>query len=383
MLKNIFIISGFGLFYVYFGYPLFMAALLKLRRPRAIKKANITPFISLVIAAYNEEKTICAKISETLNSDYPADKMEIVVVSDCSSDKTDEIVRTFADRGVRLLRLEKRTGKIGGYRTVVPQLKGEIIIFSDATSLLAANSISSLVSNFNDPAVGCVGGLLGYMNPNGANIGKGESKYWHYEKKVRELESSLCSLTSVSGTLYAVRKSLYPLDMPDYLADDLIVPIRVRKAGYRVVLEKEAICREFTTLTIKEETIKRARITLQNIRGLINQAGILNPFRYGLYSILVISHKLFRLLAPFFLLGVLLTSLILAFNSAWFALLVILQIIFYGVSLAGHTINKTIKFSLGNSLFYFCLSNWAILLGVFSFFKGERVVTWETMRVEY
>ena len=370
MLKYIFWSMLGALFYTYFGYPLFMAFLLKFKKVKGTVIGNIRPFISIVIAAYNEEKDISAKLNGILNSDYPKDKMEVVVISDCSSDGTDKIVATFADKGVRLFRLEERTGKIGGYRKVIGHLKGEIIVFSDATSLLSPNSISSLVDNFADPKVGCAGGLLAYMNPKNAGIGEGENQYWGYETRIRDMESALCSLTSVSGTLYAVRKDLYPLDIKDYLADDLIVPIRVIKAGFRVVLEKKAVCREFTTLNIDEEMNKRIRITSQNIRGLIDQMDILNPFRYGLYSILVISHKLFRLLVPIFLIAAFLANLILMFSSKWYMLIMFMQILFYAGAMVG----------VSNSLFYFCLSNWAILVGIARTFKGEKVVTWETMR---
>jgi cellulose synthase/poly-beta-1,6-N-acetylglucosamine synthase-like glycosyltransferase len=306
--------------------------------------------------------------------------MEVFVVSDCSSDLTDEIVRGFEARGIKLFRLRERSGKIAAYRNVLPYLKGEIVIFSDATSSLNADSITHLVSNFNDHTVGCVGGLLMYINPKQAIVGKGEKKYWSYEKKIRNYESTLSSLPSVSGTFYAVRKDLYPYNIKDDLADDLMVPFNVVKSGYRTVFEKDAVCKDFTTLSIKEETAKRIRITIQNIRGLIDQVGILNPFKYGLFSFLVISHKLFRLLVPLFLVLIFITSLILSFYSLFFFMIFVSQIIFYIGARLGYIINKRIKFSLGNVLFYFCLSNYAILKGFVKFFKGEKIVTWQTVR---
>jgi cellulose synthase/poly-beta-1,6-N-acetylglucosamine synthase-like glycosyltransferase len=372
MLEFIFWFMGALLFYTYFGYPLLMSVLLKFMRAQEVKKARITPMISVVVAAYNEEKNIATKLEEILKSDYPREKMEVFVISDCSSDGTDKIVGSFADRGVKLFRLTQRTGKIGGYRQVIPHLKGEIIVFSDATSLLGVESIPRLIDNFADPQVGCAGGLLVYINPKNAEVGKGENKYWGYEVRIKDMESTLCSLTSVSGTLYAVRKELYPLDMKDYLADDLIVPLTVKKSGYRVVLEKDSICRDYTTVNIEEEMRKRARITSQNILGLADQGDILNPWRYGLYSILVISHKLFRLLVPFFLIIAFLMNITLIPSSFAYRVLMCLQLVFYGGALAGQ-----------NALFYFCLSNWAILVGVAKTFKGERVATWETMRAGY
>lgn len=386
MFKIIFYLSLMGLLYAYFGYPLLMVLLARMKKEEHIKKSNITPFISLVIAAYNEERNIAAKLREISNLDYPREKIEVFVVSDCSSDATDEIVNGFADadKRIHLFRMDRRSGKIAAYRTVLPLLKGEIIVFSDAASLINYKSISKLISNFNDPSVGCAGGFLRYLQPPGTgrgSVGRGEKRYWSYETRIRELEGRLSSLPSVSGTLYAVRKNLYPMDMKENLADDLIVPLRVKKAGFRTVFEKEAVCRDFTTMSAKEEIAKRIRITIQNISGLIDERGILNPFRYGLFSILVISHKLFRILVPVFLVNIFVLSLLLSFHYAVFLVLFISQILFYLGAAAGYLINKKVKFNLGNVLFYFCLSNLAILKGIMKFFIGERVVTWETVRV--
>lgn len=382
MLKIVFYLSLFGLFYAYFGYPLLMGLLARIKKEEPVQKGAFTPFVSLVIAAYNEERNIGAKLREISNLDYPREKLEVFVVSDSSSDRTDEIVRGFADKGINLLRMDKRGGKIAAYRTVLPLLKGEIVVFSDAASLINHKSISKLISNFNDLSVGCAGGFLKYLQPHGTNsISRGEKKYWSYETRIRELESRVSSLPSVSGALYAVRKNLYPLNMKESLADDLIVPLRIKKAGLRTVFEKEAVCHDFTTMSAKEEIAKRIRITIQNISGLIAERGILNPFQYGLFSLIVISHKLFRILVPLFLLNIFILSLLLSFRYSLFLVLFTVQILFYLGAAAGYLINKKVKFSLGNVMFYFCLSNLAILKGIMKFFIGERVVTWETVRV--
>jgi len=379
-MKTLFLLSITFLFYTYFGYPILMAFLLRFKKQRPIKKANITPQISIVVSAYNEEKNIGAKLKDITNLGYPKDKMEIVVISDKSSDRTDEIVQSFSDKGVRLVRLNERSGKIAAFRKVLPQLKGEIIVFSDATSVLYWDTINKLVSSFNDETVGCVGALLLYVNSKDAIIGKGEKKYWSYEKRIRDYESRLSSLPSVSGTLYAVRKELYPLEMKDYLADDLIVPFNVVKKGFRTVFERDSVCRDYTTLDIREEAAKRVRITVQNIRGLLEYLEILNPFKYGLFSLLVISHKLFRLLVPIFLLILFAVSVNLSFYSWVFIPVVFAQIAFYTLGLFGYIINQRVKFSIGNSLFYFCLSNFAIVVGMIKFLKGYKVATWETVR---
>jgi len=378
ILKTLFYLSILGLLYIYAGYPLLMFVLLKLKRKKKINKKNITPFISLVIAAYNEEGSIRTKLDNVLSLDYPREQMEIVVVSDASTDKTDKIVQEFSGRGIKLHRLENRGGKIAAYRQVIPGLKGEILVFSDATSILNKDSLTNLISNFNDPSVGCVGGLLTYINSGNKMVGEGESIYWKYEKQIRQMESRLSSLTSVSGTLYAIRSKLYPLEIKDYLADDLIVCLAVKKKGLRVVLEEKAICKEIPSLSVREEVPKRARITLQNIRGLIDQSDIMNPFKYGMFSLLVLSHKVGRLSVPLFLLSMLLSSFILSFTLSLFKLIFILQVLFYLGALAGYLLR--IKSGIVISLFFFCLSNVAILVGIIKFLAGRKAATWEPVR---
>jgi len=367
-------------FYTYFGYPLLLSSIKKARGVETINKQKIFPSVSFVVPAHNEEQAIGDKIRNILSLDYPKSNLEVVVVSDASTDKTNKIVESFSTQGVMLLKMDEQSGKIAAYRKALPHLSGEIVVFSDATSYIEKDSLGHLVSNFSDSTVGCVGALLKYHNPKDAAVGKGESKYWEYEKKIKELESGISSLTSVSGTLYGVRKELYPLNMRDDLADDLIVPLEVKKRGFRTVLEEKAICRESTALGIKEEILKRMRITIQNIRGLINQFNVLNPFRYGIYSLMLISHKLLRILVPAVLISFFVLTVLL-FNKAWtFSFLLIMQAIFYFVGLAGYFLNKKIKIKLVNFVFYFCLSNLAILLGIFEFFRGKKMTTWKPVR---
>ena len=379
-MKILFWLSLGVLVYTYFGYPFLMYILVKFKKRKGVDKRKITPMVSVVVSAYNEEASIRDKLENILSLEYPREKMEVIIASDASTDKTDEIVGEFLSEGVKLLRMQKRSGKIAAYRQALSQAKGEIIVFSDATSILNKESLINLVSNFNDKTVGCAGGLLMYINPEKANVGEGESKYWEYEKLVRKLESRLSSLTSVSGTLYAVRRELYPYGIKDDLADDLIVPINIKKLGFKTVLETEAVCKEFTTFDIRGDMAKRSRITIQNIRGLINQIGILNPLRYGIFSILVISHKLFRTIVPVLLLVVFLSSAILSFNSLVFLTIFVLQIIFYLVGFLGYLGINKLKSKIINMMFYFCLSNLAILIGIIKFFKGEKVVSWEPIR---
>ena len=370
----------FLIFYTYLGYPLVLGIVAALRgRPRPQRDDVLQPVISIVVPAYNEEKTIVQKLENLLALDYPKEKLEIVVVSDCSSDRTDDLVRSFEGRGARLCRMEKRGGKIAGYKAVLPELKGEIIVFSDATSKLGLDSLRKLVRNFADESIGCVAGRLQYIDPNKADIARGEQAYWSYETRIKQREEKVCSLTSVSGTFYAVRKELFPMDIDDDLADDLIVVLNCVKNGRRVILETEAVCQEYAIHADDAEITKRWRITVQNLRGLFAMPQMMNVCRYGWYAWMIISHKLFRILVPFFLLGVLGTNVLIAGRSVFFQMTLLAQIGFYLCgALAAVWQDKRPR--LLNIIYYFCVTNLAILVGIIRFLKGERVAVWETAR---
>ena len=371
----------FGLIvYTYFGYP-YLLTLVSLFFKIKIKKLEIYPSVSMVIAAYNEEKYIARKIANSLSLDYPKDKLEIIVTSDCSSDKTNSIVESFAGRNVKLLVSRTRKGKTAGRNMSVPHAKGEIIVFSDATGLYEPDALKKLIRNFNDERVGCVGGLLRYMNPSNSMVGSGEGLYWKYEVMIKEKESLLGNLTSVSGSIYAFRKKLYN-HIPEELADDLIVPLMIKKSGYYVILEPEAVCAEETTKEGKEEASKRARIANRNIMGLIFMKELFNFFKYGFFSLELLSHKILRLLMPFLLISLFIVNQLLIFKSPFYALFALAQIAFYASAILGHLIQKRIRKRnrfLYISLF-FCLSNLSVFFGVLRFLAGQKKTIWEPAR---
>ncbi len=366
--------------YTYAGYALLLAVLWRVRPRRVVRKGPIEPRVSLVIPAYNEERAIRGKLDNVTSLTFPRERLQVVVVSDASTDRTDAIVAGYTQRGVELERLATRRGKIGAYAAVFPRLTGDIVVFSDATSMVVPDALDRLVENFADPSVGCVGAQVRFVNPSDAAVGKGVNTYWDYESAIKQRESDLDSLVSVSGTLYAVRRDLYPLDMREDLADDLIVPLDVRARGLRAVFEPAAICVEETTLDVREEVAKRTRITIQNIRGLVSRAAMFNPIRFGLFSLFLVSHKLMRLLVPALLILVFVLTAALAVSSPLFVVLAVLQLAFYVSAIAVYFLESHARVRALNAVFYFCLSNLAILLGMVSFFKGTRVATWETLR---
>ncbi len=198
--------SAAALLYTYAGYPILLAVVSTLR-PRKVQRGEFEPTVSVIITAYNEERDLAAKLENTLTLDYPRELLEIIVASDCSTDRTDDIVRQFAARGVQLNRRPERLGKTAAQNAAVEQARGEIILFSDATSLYQPNVLRAMMPNFADAKVGCVAGRLLYVDPSESHIGRGARSYWSYETFLKKHESRVGSLIGASGCLYAVRRS--------------------------------------------------------------------------------------------------------------------------------------------------------------------------------
>jgi cellulose synthase/poly-beta-1,6-N-acetylglucosamine synthase-like glycosyltransferase len=367
------------LFYTYAGYPLLLALVSRVR-PRPVRQAEWTPLVSVIITAYNEERDLAAKLENTLALDYPAAKLEIIVASDCSSDRTDEIVRQYASRGVRLCRQPERLGKTSAQNMAVEQALGEVILFSDATTLYERDVLRVMLPNFADETVGCVAGRLVYVDPTDSSVGQGARSYWGYETFLKHHESRVCSLIGASGCLYAVRRSAYVPMYPEACSDFLIATKMVEQ-GLRAVYEPAAVCTEETNKRTDKELRMRVRIITQTFTDLWRHRAMMNPFRSGFYAVELVSHKVLRYFVPVFLLLVFISSLALARHSLLYALIALAQLCFYGA--AGLS---WLTESLGwrNRVLalpqYFVLANLASLVAFYKFLSGERYARWEPIR---
>ena len=244
MIAVIFWILAAIVVYVYAGFPLLLAALGGVIR-RRVQQGQIEPAVSLLIAAYNESRVITAKLKNSLALDYPAEKLEIVVASDGSTDNTAELASHFADgKRVRVLPFPDNRGKLYVLNDSVPKLRGDIIVFSDAASMLEPDAVRRLVENFADPKVGGVSGIYSVRKTEQAQLGASEDLYWKYETFLKRQESRLGSILGCHGALYAIRKSLYPFPAPSTINDDYVIPIRVLQQGYRVVYDPRAVAWE-------------------------------------------------------------------------------------------------------------------------------------------
>jgi cellulose synthase/poly-beta-1,6-N-acetylglucosamine synthase-like glycosyltransferase len=368
-----------ALFYVYAGYPL-LVWLVSLAFPKKINRTEFEPQVTILITAYNEEKAIRAKLENTLAVDYGRDKLEILVASDGSTDKTDEIVKEFASKGVKLFRQEGRVGKTYTQNKAVEQASGEIILFSDATTNYQPDVLREILPNFADETIGCAAGKLIYVDNTASNVGKGAKSYWNYETFLKEAESRACSLIGASGCLYAVRKSAYREMYPEACSDFLICTV-IYEQGLRSIYEPKAVCFEDTNQQTDKEIKMRVRVIGQTFTDLWRNRKMMNPLRSGFYAIELISHKVLRYAVPLFLLLIFAANAVLMRDSLFFEIIFLLQIAFYFLAALGWLIEKLgAKIGVFAIPHYFVLANLASVFGFYKFLRGERYATWEPIR---
>ncbi|MBZ5538258.1 MAG: glycosyltransferase family 2 protein [Acidobacteriia bacterium] len=361
--------------YVYIGYPLLVFLLSKIFS-KEVRKAPFEPTVSILISAYNEAEHIGITLENKLALDYPGDKMEILVISDGSTDGTDDVVGQYSERGVRFFREEPRRGKTAALNFAVPQATGEILVFSDANSIYERGAVRNLVKNFSDPKVGYVTGKMIYANPDGTVSGEGCSTYMKYENFIRRCETRVGSIVGVDGGIDAVRRSLYQPMRPDLLPD-FVLPLRVVEQGFRVVYEPEAILREEALASSADEYRMRVRVSLRAFWALHEMKQLLNVFAHGFYSIQLGSHKILRYLAFVFVGIVYMLNLGLLVDGPLYQALFALQTLFYICSALGYYTQRRGK---GPRLlgvpFYFILVNVASAHAFLKFLKGTRQAVW-------
>jgi len=375
----IFWASAAALVYTYAGYPA-LIALISALRPRKVVRGNFTPSLTIIITAYNEERALAAKLGNTLALDYPRELTEIIVASDCSNDGTDEIVQSFQSQGVILHRQPQRLGKTAAQNAAVEKARGEIIVFSDATSLYEPDALRTIVRNFADATVGCVGGRLIYVDPADTHIGRGAKSYWGYETFLKRHESNAGSLIGVSGCLYAVRKSAY-VPLYNEACSDFIIATKMVEQGLRAIYEPEAVCAEETNQRQDNELRMRVRVIAQTFTDLWRHRAMLNPLRSGLYGIQLLSHKVMRYFVPFFLMGLFAASAVLANYSTMSRVLFMVQSLSYMCGAISWLLeNFGVRSRLLALPHYFVLANVASVIAMFQFLRGERYARWEPSR---
>ena len=291
--------------YAYLGYPTLLRLLATCRRGRGSPgpcrgddDGRAWPTVSISLPAHNEESRLADTLEALLALDYPADRLEIVVVSDDSTDRTDEIARGFADRGVRLLRMEPRGGKVAAENFAAPLLAGEIVVNTDATIRVPPGSLKPLVRAFDDPTVGVASGRDVSVASRQEEANRAESGYVGYEMRVRALETRVGGIVGASGCLYAIRRELHAPPFPAHLSRDFAACLNARERGYRSVSVDEAVCFVPRTGSLRREYSRKVRTMSRGLATLWHKRHLLDPFRFGSFAWMLGSHKLARWLVP-------------------------------------------------------------------------------------
>jgi cellulose synthase/poly-beta-1,6-N-acetylglucosamine synthase-like glycosyltransferase len=370
-------VSVLMLAYTWLAYPLLLWLLRKVfARPIRRDNGGAQPFVSIIVAAHNEAKRIAGKVKDCLNADYPRDRLEIVVACDGCTDATEQIVSEFAavEPRVRLLGGSERRGKSGVQNVAVAEARGEILFFTDANTSMPKHTLQMVIENFADPEVGAVTVAACFGSPEDA-VSKGQGMYWRYELFLRAAESDLGILATGSGQALAVRRCRFRT-LPPFYGDDCIIPLDVRLQGCRVVQEQRVEVYDTMPHSVDGELRARARMTTRNWTGTFARSGLLNPFRFPLTSVGLVSHKLLRWLTPFFLMLCLVANTLLVLHHRAIFLWV-LQILFYTFATIGwQRTRRDLPAWIFGPAFSFCLANIGFFLGMVKVLRQQRIVSY-------
>jgi len=378
--KLLFWISFFMIFYAYPGYPVLLWIISRLKRQGCgLKKGpekTALHKVSLLISAYNEEAVIEQKIMNSLSLDYPKDLLEIIVISDGSSDKTCESAGRYTDKGVILRHYEGRIGKTECLNRTVPEAEGAVIVFSDANSEYERGSLQELVKHFSDSSIGFVTGWTKYKQSDESDDTGSVGIYARLELCVKRLESKIGSCVGADGAIFAIRKELYqPLKASDI--NDFIIPLSIIRRGYRGVLEEKSVCFEKTAESGRGEFNRQVRITNRTIRAIVNNRTLLNPSRFGIFSFQLFSHKLCRFLVPLFLIVLFVCGMVLSSHNTFYLMVFGGQIIFYlSAGFAGGVQGMPFLSRVFTASYSFVMVNFAILMAWIKYFQGATYTTW-------
>jgi len=373
----LFWLSLLFIFYTYIGYPLILWVWAKIRI-RPVDKKYIEPFVSIVIAAFNEERFISQKLTNCLQLDYPKDKLEIIVVSDASNDGTNEIIKRFQTKGVRVLSYPERKGKPTALNLGVAETRGEIILFTDARQILDKSSIRELVANFSDSQIGSVSGELMLICEDRNVSSEGMGVYWKVEKWMRERESQIHSMLGATGAIYAIRKSLFTPIPPETILDDMLIPLKGVLKGYRAIFDRSAKAYDISTNDLREESKRKVRTLSGNFQLLKLELRLMDPFSNPVFF-QFISHKIFRLIVPFAM-GLCFFSNIFLI-STFYILTLIVQCLFYlGAILAPWAPeNHFGKIMKGAKVIV--EMNLAAIKGFYRFITNSQLSVWEKAKI--
>lgn len=377
MLEFLFWLFALGSLFSYFIYPIILKVLdgiysKPLRQSPTETAAPLT--LSLIVTAYNEEARIREKIENTLKVHFEPARLELIVASDCSDDATDDIVREYADRGVRLVRASERLGKENAQKTAIDQAKGDIIVFSDVATQIPEDALQNLEAYFQDPDIGAVSSEDRFISKDGSVAGEGA--YVKYEMWLRQQESRLAGLVGLSGSFFAARKEVCQI-WDIHSPSDFNTALNTARLGLRAVTAPDVLGFYHDLKDPHKEYQRKIRTVIRGMTALSRHKEILNPSRFGLFAFQVFAHKLMRWLVPWFLIALLVTTMLITHEGVIYTLALLAQLAFYGAAALAHFLPSLRDISLIKLIYFFVQVNVALLDASIKFFAGERMTTWK------
>ena len=362
--------------YTYFGYPL-LIWLWGRRRPRAVLSAPIKPRVTLLVIAYNEAARVAHRLANLLALDYPKDRLHIVFASDGSTDGTAECAKRFAGGRAEVVDCRIRRGKTAVLNEMVPVARGEVVVLADVRQRFAPEALRALVAPFADPTVGAASGeLVLAEDGRGPAVGAGVGFYWRYEKLIRRSEGLVDSTIGATGAIYAIRRRLFEPIPDDTILDDVLIPMRIARRGYRILFEPDARAYDHVAKTAAEEFRRKVRTIAGTFQLLTREPWLLSPGQNRLWF-QTLSHKGLRLLGPLLLGVAFLANLALVAEPLYRGTLAA-QTLFYAAALGGRLRRHAphTHFTLAGP-YVFCLLQWATVLAFVRFVTGRQHVTWD------
>ncbi|MCS7466755.1 glycosyltransferase family 2 protein [Stieleria sp. ICT_E10.1] len=383
MIQILFWVACLGFATPFLLYPVGLYLLSRLRPKLAV--GNAVPTATLVISAFNEEGVIGEKLQNALALEYPSGQFEIMVISDGSDDRTDEIVAGYGDPRIRLCRLQPRGGKSAGLSRFCPEANGDVLVFTDANSIFQADALNKLLRHFDDPDIGYSVGRQSYANTDQSTSSDSENIYWSIELMLKAWESRLSSVVGADGAIYALRKEFFEsLEAEDI--NDFLLPLKVVAAGHRGVFDPEAVCFEDAAPDFQGEFRRKRRIVNRSFRAVIKVPATLNPFRVGWFALQLFAHKVLRWLCPIFLVTMLVTSTVLCIceqtgiaTGNTYTVLLSLQLVGYVIALL-HFIPLFRRIRLVYVAYYFLMVNIASAMGLGLLISGRAIGVWKPER---
>ncbi len=385
-MEIVFWISLGIIFYAYAGYTLMLFFSVRIKKLFSTAGKNPAPYdepkVTLFITAYNEAGSVRKKMENSLNLDYPKEKLKIVWVTDGSDDNSDELLAGYKE--VTILHENIRKGKIHAMNRGMQFINTPIVIFSDANTLLNREAIREIVKLFLDNKVGCVSGEKRiFMGDKESAVSSGEGIYWQYESQIKKLESDLNSTVGAAGELFAIRTVLFTPIKPDTILDDFMISLEIARKGYKIKYTPNAYAQENASLNIYEERKRKIRIASGGIQTFSRTPDLLNPFRYGLLSFQYFSHKVLRwTLVPIAFIVALMSNILIVlkypYSPVLYVVLLTAQFLFYILIFAGWLLrNRRIRLKLLFLPYYLFVMNYSIIEGILRFISGSYTVLWE------